>query len=182
MKSNHRYLAWRHWALAGLLMATLFGCSRCQRGDRPLTQIDAPPTPSSTDPSTSDSSGTPVRERPRSAETIVAEELQPIYFAYDSDELDGTAIAALEDNARWLRENPDYAILVEGHCDERGTDEYNYNLGERRANAVMGHLQRLRVPNALYTRSYGETRPAREGHTESAWRWNRRAQFSLYAD
>jgi len=170
----------RIWALSALMVWVLFGCSRCRQGDEPLTDSMSPPVPSPSDPGEID--GTPLSERPRAQDSVLIGELEIVYFAYDSDELDTAAVQALEGNAEWLRENPDISVLIEGHCDERGTDEYNYALGERRANSVLTYLRNLDVPNSLYTRSYGETRPAVEGHDESAWRFNRRVQFSGYAE
>jgi peptidoglycan-associated lipoprotein len=167
-------------ALAGLMIWVLFGCSRCGRGDEALTGMDTAPRPGVDDPSTTD--GTPLGQRPPAGPATLIEEMEVIHFDYDSDALKPQAIEALERNARWLRENPTVQVLIEGHCDERGTDEYNYALGERRANTVYGYLLRLDVPNSLYTRSYGETRPTVEGHDESAWQYNRRVQFSRYAD
>ncbi len=168
---------WRHWALVALALWTLVGCSRCRRDD-PLSGIQSPiPGPGENAPGT-----TALTDRPPAGETVLIQEMEIVHFAYDSDALSDEAQAALERNARWLRDNPDARVLIEGHCDERGTDEYNYALGERRANATLTYLRNLNVPGQLYTRSYGETRPAREGHTESAWSQNRRAQFSRYAN
>jgi peptidoglycan-associated lipoprotein len=177
---KHSNLALRHWALAALMVWVLFGCSRCRDGEGPMTDRLSSPILETTDPSATGEA--PLTNRPRSTETILAEELDIVYFDFDSDMLTAPARDALEQNAQWLRENPDLPILIEGHCDERGTDEYNYNLGERRASAVYQYLLDLGVTNELATRSYGETRPAREGSGEEIWRWNRRAQFSLYAD
>lgn len=169
---------WRIWALTTLMVWTLFGCSRCNRREEPLVGLDSP-NPAVSGQTGDD--GSALTTRPgRPGELI--EELEIVYFDYDSDRLDGTDQAALERNAAWMRDNAAVQILIEGHCDERGTDEYNYNLGERRANAVLGYLRELGVPNTLATRSYGETRPAVEGHNESAWSMNRRVQFSSYAD
>lgn len=174
------HLHWRTIALAALLATVLFGCSRCSRNDEALTDVIGPPVQTSTQ--MDQSTGTPLTERPRPGETVLIEELAIIYFDFDSETLDDDDIAQLEANAEWLRQNPDIDVLIEGHCDERGTDEYNYNLGERRANSVLGYLQSLGVPNGLYTRSYGETRPAREGNSEAAWSQNRRVQFSSYGN
>jgi peptidoglycan-associated lipoprotein len=177
----HRSTAsWRVYALALLATWTLFGCSRCRRGEEALGTVTPAPVPVATEPGAGE--GTPVTERPRVGPTELITELNIIYFDFDRSNLDTEDQNLLEENARWMRQHADLDILIEGHCDERGTDEYNYALGERRANAVLTHLRELGVPNNLYTRSYGETRPAREGHSEEAWRWNRRAQFSRYAD
>ena len=105
-------------------------------------------------------------------------ELATIYFGYDSFSLDGSAKAALKANADWLKSNSGRSVQVEGHCDERGTEEYNLALGERRAAAVKDHLVSLGVPaSQVSTISYGEERPAVQGGDESAWSKNRRASF-----
>ena len=90
------------------------------------------------------------------------------------------ALSALESNADWLKLNPDARVIIEGHCDDRGTTEYNLELGARRAKSVRDHLGRLGVDTSmLETISYGEERPASEGSGESAWSQNRRAEFRL---
>ncbi len=107
-----------------------------------------------------------------------ARELLPIFFAYDSHALDEAARATLDQNARKLRDQADLRIVIEGHCDERGTVEYNQALGERRARAVRDYLSWAGVPAARLTVvSYGKERPFEEGHTEAAWAANRRAHF-----
>jgi len=106
--------------------------------------------------------------------------LRTVYFAFDSARLSDEALATLEANARWLREHPEFRVIVEGHCDERGTTEYNLNLGARRAAAIRDHLVRLGIPaDRIETVSYGEERPVDPGHDESAWSKNRRGEFRL---
>jgi peptidoglycan-associated lipoprotein len=83
-------------------------------------------------------------------------------------------------NGEWLRINPDIEIIIEGHCDERGTNEYNLALGDRRAESVKVFLLDLGINNSrLKTISYGEERPADSEHTETAWAKNRRAHFLI---
>ena len=82
--------------------------------------------------------------------------------------------------AGWMKKHPDAEFLLEGHCDERGTREYNLALGDRRANATKDYLASLGVdPAKLKTISYGKERPFVEGHDESAWSKNRRTHFVL---
>lgn len=108
----------------------------------------------------------------------VSGDLKTVYFAYDSFRLSGEARATLKANAQWLKENPSSSVQVEGHCDERGTTEYNLALGERRANAAKDYLQRLGIDGGrLSVISYGEERPSDPGHDEAAWARNRRASF-----
>lgn len=117
----------------------------------------------------------------RSAEELnEAGVLAPVYFGFDSSRLSGDALAKLEAHATWLRENPRFKVIVEGHCDERGTTEYNLALGARRAKEVRDYLERLGVDGErLETHSWGEEMPAVQGHGESAWAKNRRAEFRL---
>lgn len=105
--------------------------------------------------------------------------LSTIYFDYDESELRTDQMTALNENARRLREfRPEDNVTIEGHCDERGTVEYNLALGERRANAVKTFLIDGGVAETrLETISYGEERPAAMGHDESAWAKNRRADL-----
>ena len=107
-------------------------------------------------------------------------ESENIYFNYDRSELLPAAKAILVKKATWLRANPKYKIRIGGHCDERGTNQYNLALGERRANAAWKFLNALGVSgDRLSTISYGEERPANSGHNEGAWAKNRRDEFKL---
>lgn len=104
--------------------------------------------------------------------------LQAVFFGYDSSEINAAARAAIESNADVLALNPTWVIAIEGHCDSRGTPEYNLALGERRAYAVRDYLVGLGVsPDRLQTISYGEEFPFVPGETEEAWASNRRAHF-----
>ena len=107
-------------------------------------------------------------------------ELQTIYFDYDSSVLKPEAKAKLEKGADWLKRKPKVNVQIEGHCDERGTNEYNLALGERRALAARRYLISLGIStDRIFTISYGEERPAVEGHDESAWKFNRRGEFKV---
>lgn len=98
-----------------------------------------------------------------------------VFFAYDSSELSAEARATLSKQAQWLRNFPRVDVTVEGHCDERGTREYNLALGERRASAVKNYLISQGVPaSRMKTISYGKERPAVVGNGESVWNQNRR--------
>jgi peptidoglycan-associated lipoprotein len=103
-----------------------------------------------------------------------------IHFEFDSILLSGQARQILVSKAEYLRTNPDITITVEGHCDDRGTSEYNIALGERRAESVKRFLVNLGIgTNRLDTVSYGEERPIAMGHDEDSWAKNRRAQFVI---
>lgn len=107
---------------------------------------------------------------------------KPVYFAYDSDALDDLARATMSANAEIMKKYPTWVITVEGHCDERGTAEYNLALGDRRALAVKNYMMSLGIAgDRLKTVSYGSEFPFAPGHDEAAWTQNRRAHFMLTA-
>jgi peptidoglycan-associated lipoprotein len=102
------------------------------------------------------------------------------YFDYDSAELSAEARAALDANAAVLKKYASWTVTIEGHCDERGTAEYNLALGERRAAAAQSYLAALGIPaSRLKTVSYGKEFPFDPGHDEAAWAKNRRAHFVI---
>jgi len=105
---------------------------------------------------------------------------QDIHFKYDSSELTSMAKILLKEKSAWLKENYSVVVSIEGHCDERGTTEYNLALGERRASAVKMYLIDLGISGSrLSTISYGEEQPIDTGGSESAYQQNRRAHFSI---
>jgi peptidoglycan-associated lipoprotein len=117
----------------------------------------------------------------RAPATVIQPALRTVYFEYDSAQLTDESKEVLRQNAQWLREHAQIEVQVQGHCDERGTVEYNFNLGQRRAEAVKSFLVNLGVTaDRIHTISYGEERPAVEGHNEEAWRLNRRVEFHAY--
>jgi peptidoglycan-associated lipoprotein len=104
--------------------------------------------------------------------------LKTVYFDYDSSSLNPRALNILRENADRIKEVPNVIIQVAGHCDERGTQEYNLALGERRAQSVREHLRQLGVSgDRLITISFGEEAPEASGSNESAWSKNRRCEF-----
>ncbi len=104
--------------------------------------------------------------------------LEGVFFAFDRADLSAEAKASVDRNAAALRANPGAAVVVEGHCDERGTNQYNLALGERRAKVVRDYLVAAGIgASRITTISYGEERPFVLGHDEPAWRWNRRAHL-----
>ena len=106
-------------------------------------------------------------------------DLEMVYFAYDKSIITTAFGEALQRNYEWIAENPDVQIQLEGHCDERGTNEYNLALGERRAKAVFDYLISLGAsPSQFSLVSFGEERPADQGSNEVAWRKNRRVEFT----
>jgi len=106
------------------------------------------------------------------------EPLQDVFFDFDKAVIRDDGKKSLNENIQWLKANPAVQIRVEGHCDERGTNEYNLALGERRAKAVRDYLVAGGIDaKRISTVSYGEERPFVQGHDESAWKGNRRGHF-----
>lgn len=107
--------------------------------------------------------------------------LRDIYFDYDQYTIRTDARSALEDNGQWMRRESGKSILIEGHCDERGTLAYNLVLGEKRANSAKRYLENLGIPSSrLQTTSYGEVKPSCKDHNEGCWKYNRRAHFVVH--
>ncbi len=124
-------------------------------------------------------------ELPRDIEQLnqVAQQkgyIQDAFYDLDASTLSADAQAALTASANWLKQHPDLNLLIEGHCDERGTEQYNLALGDRRANSARDFLATLGVEaNRMRTVSYGEERPFDQGHDEAAWAKNRRSHLVL---
>lgn len=155
--------------LAGSLALALISCAPPKKITR--TEELPPPQEDLTDTSELDISDKEFSKIP---------ELQPIYFEFNRDELTPEARETLKSNTDYLSANSDLDILVEGHCDERGTTEYNLALGQRRAANVRRYYTSLGVRGKrLGTISYGEEKPADPGHDETAWSKNRRAETKV---
>jgi peptidoglycan-associated lipoprotein len=135
--------------------------------------------------STDDMSGRDTTTAPGTGETMpdvelptAPKELVDVYFDFDKYDVNASEAAKLDKNALWIKANSNKQIIIEGHCDERGTVAYNLALGERRAMAAKNYLVSLGVPSSgMSIVSYGEERPADPGHNEAAWAKNRRAHF-----
>ena len=103
-----------------------------------------------------------------------------VYFDFDRATIKPSETGKIEEVAKYLQANPTHAVQIEGHCDERGTEQYNLSLGERRALSVREYLVTAGIqPDRIFTISYGESRPAEPGHNEAAWAKNRRGVFVL---
>jgi peptidoglycan-associated lipoprotein len=125
--------------------------------------------------------GIPLAPQVRRRPTGTINELRTIYFDFDSSQLSADARQKLDLNAQFLLANPEVRVQIAGHCDERGTQEYNLSLGERRAASAREYLAAKGVSaTQLTVISYGEDRPAVRGGSEEAWRQNRRAEFQVY--
>lgn len=150
--------------IAMLLGFASFGCSddqkKVEEPVQPAPAAEAAPAPA------------PEPVTPFKAETV--------YFGFDEYTLNPEAQQVLQGLAEHLKKAGNTVVQVEGHCDERGSIEYNLALGERRAQSVKNYLSQVGVDAArLSTISYGEEKPAAEGHSEAAWAKNRRAEFTL---
>ncbi len=136
-----------------------------QPGEAPVTR-PSPPTES------------PVRPSPAAPAAPATSPMKDVFFDFDKSNIRDDQKAAINDDVVWLKANARVKITVEGHCDERGTVEYNLALGERRAKTVKDYLVAAGVPaDRIAIISYGKERPFVLGHDEAAWKWNRRGHF-----
>jgi peptidoglycan-associated lipoprotein len=181
---------------AMLLILVAAGCAK-----RPATSMASAPAPSGASESTGStastvgatstpatSSGTTsgggmsraatATARPQPGTFRATTELKDVYFDFDKYDIRSADAKMLDANAAWLKSNANLLVLIEGHCDERGTNEYNLALGERRAKATMNYLVGQGVAQSRVSIiSYGEERPVCTEHNEACWTKNRRAHF-----
>jgi peptidoglycan-associated lipoprotein len=147
----------------------------------PAAPVTPAPPPAATTPPTTTAAPTPSPAqpaRPAVRDFAAVPELQDIYFDFDKYDIRPADTKTLDANASWLKSNPNHLILIEGHCDERGTNEYNLALGERRAKSTMNYLVSQGVQaNRITIISYGEERPSCTDKTEACWAKNRRSHF-----
>ena len=116
------------------------------------------------------------QKKPKAAKAT--EGLQRVHFDFDRSNIKAEYEPVLKGNAAWMQANSGSKVTVEGHCDERGSVEYNIALGDRRANSAKSYMTKLGIPdNRLSTISYGKERPLRTEHNEGCWWQNRRAEF-----
>ena len=138
----------------------------------PAPVQSAPPTAATTTPAPSSTA------RPVVQDFAAVPELADVFFDFDKYDIRPGDAKTLDANANWLKSNPNHLVLIEGHCDERGTNEYNRALGERRAKSTMNYLVSQGVQaNRITIISYGEERPQCTEHNEACWAKNRRAHF-----
>ena len=159
-------------ACAALL--TLAACAKDETRPADEQPASGAGTESTTTPYSGPSAGSSITEAP----TASMPNIRTIHFAFDSSDISGENQAIVEGWAAYLAANAGAKVRLEGHCDERGTREYNVGLGERRANAVVQALTSRGVSQSqLSVTSFGEERPVAEGHDESAWTQNRRVEI-----
>lgn len=164
---------------AGVLIIA-FGCG----GPKQTVTPQPDPFPMAEEKTPVEVATTPVEEVKKPEPVIedtmpkVALVLSTVFFEYDKAELTAEARARLAENARQLQMHPNVSILIEGHCDERGTVEYNLALGERRAQATRNYLTNFGIsPGRVRIVSYGKEKPVDLAHNAEAWAKNRRAEF-----
>lgn len=170
-------------AVATMLISST-GCSWFRKGDKKekgamenpaqysgATGADKPlPTPADDVPT-----------EPRPVGLREATPLMVIYFDFDKADLRSDQLERLEHNVKYLKENPSEKVLVEGHCDSRGTIEYNFALGDRRARAVQNYFLNAGIAqDRIQTLSKGSEEPAEPGNSEAAWSKNRRTAFKFF--
>jgi peptidoglycan-associated lipoprotein len=183
-------------SLLCICLVLFVGAAACGKGKppvaRPLPPAPPPPPTASTTPPDPPA---PVREpmppQPLASDDVAGRSLddlnresplQAIFFDYDSSDINDKSRATLQANAAVLKKYPSWVITIEGHCDERGTAEYNLALGERRAVAARTYLMSLGLDaGRLRTVSYGSEFPFDPAHQETAWGRNRRAHFVITA-
>ena len=160
----------REWTV-GLLLAGALGLAACQ--SKPPEELPPPPAAAPPPPPVAPAGPTPGSHADFLSQMNGRD---VIFFDTDRYNIDAQDQVALQAQAQWMAQYPDKRATIEGHCDERGTREYNLALGERRANAAKNYLVSLGVdPSRLTTVSYGKERPVALGSNESAWAQNRRA-------
>jgi peptidoglycan-associated lipoprotein len=176
-------------AVALVVAATLPFAGGCKKKP-PTTTADArppvePPTAETRVPPPAPAPSPDVAAEVLSADLTSLNErgyLKDAYFDYDQSDLRDDARSVLSANAEWLKKYPSIQVLIEGHCDERGTSAYNLALGDRRANAARDYLDSLGVAaSRIRTVSYGKERPACTESTEDCWQQNRRGHFVITA-
>ena len=172
-----------------LLMALIFAmslvnCAKKPAAPGPMEQQatqpqEETPVQEYTPPPAEETPMAPAEEAPTMAPTFNISDIVDVFYAFDKSELTSDSRDTLAQNAKFLKA-ADVKIVIEGHCDERGTNEYNLGLGERRANAAKDYLVSLGISaSSIKTISYGEEKPFAMGHSEDAWKQNRRAHFGL---
>jgi len=187
MKRSYSALAVRALVLC-MMVAAMSGCSGTKKHWWEFWKRPAPrmfPTDSDTippPPGTSPLPGDLGSQNPdRNAQLQEVPDLQTVYFNYDSSELSSQMQATLQANAEWIKGHSSLTVQIAGHCDERGSTEYNLNLGQKRADTVREFLVGLGIPaERLVTISYGKERPVDPSQSESAYSKNRRVQFLVY--
>jgi peptidoglycan-associated lipoprotein len=188
----------RRWVIAAFAIVAVTAAPACSRRSKPPVPLPPQPAPTveqpSAVPTTPPAPRTSVEDLQPAAPALTEDRVdnrsldeinrnspfQPAFFGLDSADLDDAGRAVVSGNVDVMKKNAQWVLTIEGHCDERGTAEYNLALGERRAVAVKTYMVSLGIaPDRLRTVSYGKEFPFDQGHTEEAWSRNRRAHFVI---
>ncbi len=169
----------KHWTLMGLGALAIIGCSKppppAPKAEPEPPKMERPEPPRAAEPPKVDEEAL----RRQRIQARIAEVFKPIYFAYDQSTLSAEGQSTLQEIGKLMKEVPEITARVEGHSDERGSNDYNLALGERRAKSVNDYLASYGIQaTRLSTISYGEEKPAVEGHDEASWSKNRRVEFT----
>lgn len=160
----------RHLAFAFVALVLVVGC----KGKQKQSDVDSAPLA----PGVDGVDSTPMSFDATGSDSGKIEGLVTVFFGYDRSTLDAESRRQIQGNVEWMKRNPGVNLQIEGHCDARGSIEYNIALGERRANAVKSYMVSLGIPAArLSTISYGKDKPMVSGDDDSAYARNRRANF-----
>ena len=168
----------KQWTLMALGVLALIGCAK-----KPVPAPPEPPPPKMAEPV-----APPPQEPPKVDEEAlrrqriqarIAEVFKPVYFGYDQSTLSAEGQSTLQEIGKLMKEVPEITARIEGHADEKGSNDYNLALGERRARTVNDYLTSFGIGGTrLSSISYGEEKPAMDGHDEGAYAKNRRAEFT----
>lgn len=175
------------WIVALALSVFFLGCPKKKpaptpEAEEPTSEAPAEEVTAPTPPPVQDATPDPFSEDIETANRAAYEQglLGDVYFDFDKYELKSDARERLAKNADFMKAHPEFTFTLEGHCDERGTNEYNLALGDRRSNAAKNYLISLGISSApVRTISYGEERPQCTESSESCWWRNRRAHFVI---
>ena len=160
--------------ISGLLVLFVAACATKPKDAADASGSGATSADSSVEGTITETDGTGIVAG--SQEDLIVNVGDRVFFGYDSSDLDSDALELLQDQVAWLKQNSGVSVTIEGHCDERGTREYNLALGEKRAQAVKNYLIGLGInPDRVSTISYGKERPAVVGSNDGAWAQNRRS-------
>jgi len=176
----------KHMKMAMVLVllasvAVMFSaCATCQTKKVEEEKVSQPAAMAEPAKITPDNSAVDEAKLSTSSVLAVGDKLDPVYFDFDKYDLKNLSRDQLTKNAQWMKDNPGAVIRIEGNCDERGSNEYNLALGERRAASAKKYLVYQGIsPNQLETISYGEEKPVCGGHYEGCWWKNRRDDFVI---
>ncbi len=168
----------KHWTLMGLGALAIVGCPKppppAPKQPEPPAMEERRPEPKVEAPKVDEEA-----LRRQRIQARIAEVFKPIYFSYDQSTLSAEGQSTLQEIGKLMKEVPEITARVEGHADERGTNDYNLALGEHRSKSVNDYLASYGIQGSrLSTISYGEEKPAMEGHDEGSWAKNRRVEFT----